>query len=230
MTQHIFKDNQTVARAFAGYLCQKIKSADQFNLALSGGSTPKILFTILAKEYKDQIDWSKVHLYWGDERCVKPDDKDSNYGMTLEKLIQHIEIPDQNVHRVLGENNPAEEAIRYGNEIKENLDLVNNWPVFDLVILGMGGDGHTASIFPHQINLLTSEQICEVATHPDSGQQRITITGKVINASKEIHFLVTGDSKKEVVKEIFTKVGQYKSYPASHISKAEWWMDASAIH
>lgn len=230
MNQYICKDNRTVAQAFAKYLCQGIQKADNFHIALSGGSTPKILFEILATEYVNKIDWSKVHLYWGDERCVAPDDPDSNYGMTLEKLIQHIDMPPANIHRVLGENNPKEEAIRYGKEIEKNLALVNGWPVFDLVILGMGSDGHTASIFPHQINLLTSEQICEVATHPDSGQQRITITGKVINAAKEIHFLVTGVSKKVVLNEIFTETGNYKNYPAAYFDQADWWMDTAAIH
>ena len=92
----------------------------------------------------------------------------------------------------------------------------------------MGSDGHTASIFPHQMELLSSPTICEVATHPDSGQQRITLTGRVINHAKQIHFLVTGGAKKEKVQAIFNKAGNYLDYPAAHIKEAEWWLDEAA--
>jgi len=225
---NIYKDNKAVAEAFATYLESEINKSDQFHIALSGGSTPKILFTHLATNYKDKIDWKKIHFYWGDERCVPPSDSDSNYGMTNERLLKHIDIPDSNIHRVFGENDPSEEAIRYSKEMEANLVIENKIPLFDLVILGMGGDGHTASIFTHQMELITADKTCEVATHPDSGQKRITITGNVINAAKQIHFLVTGASKEAVVKEIFSKTGNYNSYPASHIKNAKWWLDEAA--
>lgn len=224
----VFKDNQAVAEAFAEYLCQQIAEAEQFHIALSGGSTPKVLFAHLAAAYADKIDWKKVHLYWGDERCVPPTDAESNYLMTQEKLLQYIDIPFSNVHRVLGESIPTEEAIRYGNVINWNLPQRGGLPIFDLIILGMGSDGHTASIFPHQMELLTAEKTCAVAVHPESGQQRITLTGKVIQAARQIHFLVTGASKKPVIKEIFSKTGNYKSYPASYIEGATWWLDEAA--
>ena len=228
-TKHIFKDNAAVAAAFAEYLAGQIAAAtDKYHIALSGGSTPKVLFECLAKQYATAIDWEKVHFYWGDERCVPPDDADSNYGMTKDKLLQHINIPFENIHRVLGRRNPTEEAIRYGNEIFWNLPLVDSLPVFDLIILGMGGDGHTASIFPHQMGLLASDKTCAVATHPTSGQKRITLTGEIINHAKQVHFLVTGASKTPVVKEIFRKIGNYEQYPAAHIEKAAWWMDEVA--
>jgi len=229
MQKNIFNNKQEVAEAFAKYLSEQIEKSEIFHLALSGGSTPKILFEHLAKEYSDKIDWRKVHLYWGDERCVPPNDEDSNYGMTHAKLLQHVNIPESNIHRVLGENNPAEEADRYGKRIEWNLKLKNGRPVFDLIILGMGGDGHTASIFPHQMELMDASETCGVATHPDSGQKRITITGEVINAAKEIHFLVTGASKKPVLDEIFNKKGNYKSYPASYVKEAQWWLDEDAL-
>jgi len=225
---HIFKNNQEVATAFAKYLAQQIAPAKTFNIALSGGSTPKVLFQIVAKQYATTIDWQKVHLFWGDERCVPPDHSESNYGMTKEKLIDHIPIPFVNAHRVLGRRDPAEEAIRYSKEIQWCLPEKEGIPVFDMVLLGMGGDGHTASIFPHQMELLTSPNICEVATHPESGQKRVTLTGKVINQAKQIHFLVTGASKIEKVKAIFNKTEGYKKYPAAHMEKAEWWMDEAA--
>ena len=226
--KYIFKNKEEVAQAFAKHLAEQIEKSETFHIALSGGSTPKILFDHLAKEYVDKINWKKVHLYWGDERCVPPNHEDSNYGMTYAKLIQHINIPESNVHRVLGENDPTGEADRYGKRIEWNLPLKGGVPIFDLVILGMGGDGHTASIFPHQIELLKSKETCGVATHPDSGQKRITITGKVINAAKQIHFLVTGDSKQSVLDEIFNQKGDYKTYPVSYINKAQWWLDEAA--
>jgi len=225
---HIYKNNPAVAEAFARYLQKQISTSDVFHIALSGGSTPKALFEYIAKNYAREIDWQKVHLYWGDERCVSPSHEESNYGMTELKLLRHINIPFVNVHRVLGTRNPAEEAKRYGEEIVWNLPLKNGLPIFDMVLLGMGGDGHTASIFPHQMELLTTDKTCAVAIHPESGQKRITLTGKVINNAKEIHFLVTGASKTKVVKEIFDKTGDYEKYPASFIDHAEWWMDEAA--
>ncbi|MFK7773154.1 MAG: 6-phosphogluconolactonase [Saprospiraceae bacterium] len=225
---HIFKNNEAVAAAFADFLKKEIAKTEKINIALSGGSTPKVLFDILAKKYADKIDWKKVHFYWGDERCVAPTDEESNYKMTNEKLLQHINIPPGNIHRVLGENDPTEEVDRYGKLIEWNLFLKDGLPIFDLIILGMGSDGHTASIFPHQIELLSAAETCAVAIHPESGQRRITLTGNVINAAKQIHFLVTGASKTSVIKEIFSKKGSYKTYPAAAIEKAEWWMDEQA--
>ncbi|MEM6965802.1 MAG: 6-phosphogluconolactonase [Bacteroidota bacterium] len=224
----IFEHKAAVADAFAEFLANEIHQSEQFNLALSGGSTPQILFDVLANDYAEKIDWAKVHLYWGDERCVAPDDPESNYGMTYERLIKKVAIPKENVWRVKGEEDPQAEANRYGKRIEWNLLLKDDLPIFDLVILGMGGDGHTASIFPHQIELLEIDKTCAVATHPDSGQRRITLTGRVINAAQQIHFLVTGASKQSVVREIFNKEGNYKNYPAAYIQNATWWMDEAA--
>lgn len=228
MKTHIYKNNQAVAKAFARYLAKQITKSDIFHLALSGGSTPKILFEILAKDYADKIDWQKVHLYWGDERCVPFNHPESNFGMTEEKLLQHIDFPSPNIHRVIGQNAPSNEAIRYGEIINSYLPSKNDLPVFDLVILGMGSDGHTTSIFPHQMELMTDKNTCGVATHPESGQKRITLNGPVINNAKQIHFLVTGASKSPVVRQIFNKKRGYKKYPAAHIENAEWWMDEVA--
>jgi len=229
---NISKTPRAVAEAFAGHLIAQAKINAPFNVALSGGSTPKILFDLLAASHAQDINWSDIHFYWGDERCVPPADDDSNYKMTVDHLLSKIDFPEENIHRVLGENTPAEEAVNYGNQIETNLPLANGLPRFDLIILGMGGDGHTASIFPHEIELLDSDEICEVATHPESGQQRITLTGKVINNAKEICFLVTGAGKTEKIDEIFHRTGGWKSYPASYIRPEDgeitWFMDEAA--
>ncbi|GAB5522980.1 MAG: 6-phosphogluconolactonase [Roseivirga sp.] len=232
METNISKTPQAVAEAFANHFIALAKANKTLSVALSGGSTPKILFDLLAELHATAIDWSGIHLYWGDERCVAPTDSDSNYKMTLDHLLSKIDFPAQNVHRVLGENDPAGEAINYGNQIETNLPAANGLPQFDLIILGMGGDGHTASIFPHEIELLNSHHTCEVATHPESGQKRITLTGKVINNAKEICFLVTGAGKTEKIDEIFHQTGDWKAYPASYIEPADgkltWFMDEAA--
>ena len=214
----IFTDSQAVAEAFATDLFQFVNKAGKpANIALSGGSTPALLFDILARQYSGRMDWSKIHFWWGDERCVPPTDEQSNYKMTVDHLLSKIEIPEKNIHRIMGEWSPNEANKTYINEILKHLPSVNGWPVFDLIILGMGNDGHTASIFPHEINLLDDPNICAVATHPETGQKRISLTGKVINNAQKISFLITGKSKADRVSEIFNKSAGYKKLPSSHI-------------
>jgi len=220
-----------VAKSFSDYLEEQIKTNKTTHIALSGGSTPKVVFDYMAEHYKD-VDWSTVHLYWGDERCVPPTDAESNYKMTVDHLLSKINIPKDNIHRVHGEDLPELEAGRYGKVLEEELPIVDNIPQFDLVILGMGDDGHTASIFPHEIGLWDSTNNCEVAVHPESGQRRITITGKLINNARTVAFLVTGSSKAEKVRIIITKEEGHESYPASLVAPFSedliWFLDEEA--
>lgn len=232
MKINIYNTKQEVAVNFSQYFSNLIKENKTLNVALSGGSTPKIVFDELVANFSDVIDWSGVHLYWGDERCVPPSDNESNYKMTVSHLISKINIPKENIHRILGENNPKEEAVRYSSLLNTLLPKENNLPKFDLVILGMGDDGHTASIFPHEINLWHSINTCEVAIHPDSGQKRISLTGGIINNANTVAFLVTGDNKKEKIDVIINKKNNYKQYPASLVApkseKLLWFLDAAA--
>ncbi|MCK5699504.1 MAG: 6-phosphogluconolactonase, partial [Cyclobacteriaceae bacterium] len=172
-----------------------------------------------------------VHVYWGDERCVPPDHEDSNYGMTKKHLLGFIDIPENNIHRIKGELNPEEASAQYDHELKAN-HSEGNIPVFDLVILGMGDDGHTASIFPHEINLWDSDEFCVVATHPTSGQQRVSLTGKVINSARSAAFLVTGKSKAKKIHEILETNDDQSPYPASLVNSVEgilyWFLDSLA--
>lgn len=220
-----------VAEVFAEYLKDLIVSNNQVNIALSGGSTPKVVFDYMAEHY-NELEWSKVHFYWGDERCVPPTHTESNYKMTVDHLISKISIPTQNINRIKGENDPIEEAKAYGTAIENNVPLVEGIPQFDLVMLGMGDDGHTVSIFPHQIELWDSTNTCEVATHPDSGQKRVTITGKIVNQAKEIAFLVTGKGKAEKLAAILKNENESKQYPASLVNPANghltWFVDEEA--
>ncbi len=232
METKIYKDKQEVAERFSAYFAELVKEYGTFHVALSGGSTPRLIFDVLAEQYGDIIDWSQIQFYWGDERCVLPTDEQSNFKMTQDHLFSKIKVPKENIHRVLGENQPMGEAMRYANLLEINLDRVADIPQFDLVLLGMGDDGHTASIFPHEMELWNAEDHCVVATHPDSGQKRVSINGKVINKAKEVIFLVTGDTKAEKVKEIQQQEGDYKKYPASWVQpesgKLTWFMDEAA--
>ncbi|WP_338038968.1 6-phosphogluconolactonase [Maribacter litopenaei] len=166
MELKIYKDKQEVAIAFSKYLADFIGESKTVHIALLGGSTPKIVFDELATSFKDEIDWEKVHFYWGDERCVPPTDDESNYKMTVVHLLSKIDIPQRNIHRVKGEEDPEKEAKSYASLLEKKLPMVEGVPQFDLVILGMGDDGHTASIFPHEIHLWNSDANCEVALHP----------------------------------------------------------------
>lgn len=234
MTTNISKNPEATAKAFADYLVEKQAQVNRLNIALSGGSTPKLLFSLLAEKYLDKIDWSKFQFYWGDERCVAPTDDQSNFKMTNEHLFTRVPVPKENIHRVFGENDPMDEAERYGLLIKENLPSVNGLPEFDIVMLGLGEDGHTASIFPHQLELFNESSVCSVATHPESGQKRVTLNGPTINNAKEVCFLVTGAGKAEKVNEIFNYTGKWQNYPAAHIKPTHgqiaWFMDKAAAN
>ena len=229
----ILKDADELAQTFCSELEKIIASFnnDHFNIALSGGSTPQKIFKILSSEYKNKIDWKKIRLFWGDERCVPPESSESNYGTAKELLIDKINIPGENIFRVKGENDPVGEAIRYSEIIKANIKTENNFPAFDLTMLGVGEDGHTASIFPNQLHLLNSVRICETALHPETKQNRITITGKVINNSKRIFILVNGKNKAEIIKRIMENKNS-GTLPAQNIEAKNgtlnWYLDQNA--
>ena len=215
MEINIAESKKQTARSFSEYLGNLIAKNNISHIALSGGSTPKEVFKELAEHFKNKIDWSRVQFYWGDERCVPPDDEESNFKMANEYLFSKIELPLSNIQRIKGENGPVEEATRYSDLLEKKLPNVGMQPQFDLVILGLGDDGHTASIFPNQISLWNSKANCEIAEHPVTGQKRITLTGSIINNAKEVVFLVTGSNKAEKVFEIIERKGNYNTYPAS---------------
>ncbi|MBE0572530.1 MAG: 6-phosphogluconolactonase [Ignavibacteriaceae bacterium] len=212
----VFQSKSELANYFCEELYKLSISKAKIFIAFSGGSTPKIIFEVLASNYKEKINWDKLHLFWSDERCVPPDDDESNFGMTKKCLLNFIDIPQKNVHHINGKNDPEKEAISYSEEIKKIVPFKNKYPLFDLVMLGIGEDGHTASIFPDQMHLLDSDKICDVAIHPSTGQKRITMTGKVINNSDAIRFLVTGESKADILKKIIEE--KKEIYPAEFIN------------
>jgi 6-phosphogluconolactonase len=203
-----------------------------YTIALSGGSTPELLFSILGEKYAKSAPWNFVHFFWGDERCVAPDNAESNYGMTKRNLFDKIVINSSNIHRIEGENEPAAEAFRYSSEILKFTKEKNGLPQFDLVMLGLGDDGHTASIFPGSANLLISEKICEEALNPHNRQKRITVTGRVINNADNVIFMVTGRKKAAIIESIFKSKPEANDYPAAYIlptfGSLAWYIDSEA--
>ncbi len=210
-------------------LSKKYKN-EPIHIALSGGNTPKIVFNYLTEKYGKQLAKTNFHFWWGDDRCVPPNNDDSNYKWAYQLWLNPIGIKDMNIHRVFGENTPEAEAKRYSAEIEKHISKTNELPKFHYVLLGLGEDGHTASIFPHQIELLNVEPYCAVAEHPSSGQKRITFTGKVINNAEEVVFLSTGSKKSEIIHEIIDL--KQTQYPATHIQPSSnnltWLIDKDA--
>lgn len=218
----IFENAALAARAVADLILEKSTAKKQqsqtLNIAVSGGSTPRYLFNLLAQEeYRYSISWENVRLFWVDERCVEPTDPESNFGMTYDALLQYAFIPAENIFRMKGEDIPENEAQRYINLLRKELPAKNSFPVFDLILLGMGDDGHTASIFPGNTELFDSEKAVEVTTHPVSGQKRITLSGSTINSANRVLFLITGKSKADILRQIINNEETASKYPASYV-------------
>jgi 6-phosphogluconolactonase len=176
-------------------------------IAISGGSTPKAAFALLAdpgEECYKRMPWDRVELFWVDERCVPPDDPDSNYGMTREALLDHVPLKPKQIHRIQGELDPNLAAARYETELKNSFKLKGaETPLFDVVQLGMGPDGHTASLFPHTAAL---DELGRLATANYVEQMktwRITLTSPVINLAEHVFFLVSGSDKAMILNQVF---------------------------
>lgn len=208
---------------------QIIETKRPFHVALSGGNTPKAWFDYLAKDNTAKIPWGNIHFYWGDERSVPPDHPESNFGMTKKHLFDHVPVPENNIHRICGECIPEDAAIAYSKHLAVSLPL-SGTPQFDLVILGMGDDGHTASIFPHEIDLWDSDDLCVVATHPVTGQRRISLSGRMINNARHVAFLVAGSGKAEKVSAILNEAPESVKYPAALVKTkmTHWFLDRDA--
>jgi 6-phosphogluconolactonase len=187
-------------------------------VCLSGGSTPTRIFELWASDYAEVIDWSRVHFFWGDERCVPPDSSESNYGTAKRLWLEPVGIPAANIHPMPAWLEPNLACELYEQEILKFVsDKPHHGPCFDLILLGMGTDGHIASLFPHQLELIHSQRICEIAEHPDSGQRRITLTGTVINQARRIAFLITGQDKQPVFRVYRQQLPGWDQLPISHV-------------
>lgn len=220
---------QFTLRHIIGVYQQAIADHDFFSLVLSGGSTPKELYEHLCRSpYKDQINWTKVFLFWGDERPVPPNDPKSNYHMAMEAGFKNLQIPPSHIHRMQAETDIEKNALAYEKTIQQTL----KGRPFDLNLLGCGEDGHTASLFPHTTALKAKGRLV-VANHvPQQNTWRMTLTYECINASSNSVIYVLGDSKKDIVAKVLQAPDQFDLYPIQAIGtkkhKALWILDAKA--
>jgi 6-phosphogluconolactonase len=213
---------------FVTYVNETLAHKDRFSLAIPGGSTPKLFFTRLAQEpYRSQIPWGKIWIFWGDERCVPPEHPESNYGMARQLLLDKVPIPNSRVFRIRGEDPPAETARLYSKTLHDVFKMDGEWPMFDLIILGMGPDCHIASLMPGTA-ALTEERRWVVENIVRSLQTvRITMTLPVINRARQIWFLVTGAKKAAAFAR--AQAGPHIDCPASLVQPANgavrWYID-----
>ena len=228
MNKFIFETAQQAVEKIVQEFKAYSEKGTPVHISLSGGSTPKLLFKTLAQApYANEIQWQNLHFWWGDDRMVPPTDEQSNYGEVQKLLFAHINIPAENIHRIRGEENVETELARFSQELTACVpDLA-----FDWIILGMGNDGHTASLFPHQTNF-DDPNVAVIAKHPESGQIRISKTAKLIEKAKRITYLVTGAAKAEILKEIEETPAESLPYPAAKIQAqngvTEWYLDKDA--
>src|ERR1043166_6842529 len=220
------------AERFVAVAEKACSEAERFSVALAGGRTPKRVYELLASDdFKSRITWPKVHLFFGDERAVPPDHPDSNYRMVFESLISKVPIHDDNVHRLAGEGDANANARDYENHLKLFFSGLR-WPCFDLVLLGMGEDGHTASLFPGAEALAEQSRWVVVTRFPQTGQQRITLTLPVLNHAALVLFLVPEKEKAQRLAEVLRPNPTVKLLPAQAIKpidgKLEWLVDAAA--
>jgi 6-phosphogluconolactonase len=233
---HIFNDLEELSRAaadlFVEQTVQSINERNRFLVALNGGSTPTRLFELLATDYHEKADWSKVHVFWGDERCVPPDDAGSSYGQARDILLSHALIPDANIHRIKGELRPAEASKDYSLTLRGFASPPLEWPRFDLIYLGIGEDGHTASLFPGSPVDVSEPTIPVTAHYQDRPANRVSLTPIVFNSARMIVFMATGEKKANTLAEVLSDRSNPELYPAQRIDpqdgKLIWLLDEAA--
>ena len=232
----VYPDNRSFvdgsADFIAGLAVASIAARDRFTIALSGGGTPRPIYARLAvADHAGRIDWTKVHVFFSDERCVPPGDSRSNYRMAREALLDHVPLPDGNIHRIRGEDDPAQAALACEQDL-QSVFRTSSVPVFDLVCLGLGDDGHTASLFPGTAALREHmrwvvPQYVEVML-----SWRATFTTALINASRHVAFLVEGAGKSETLRRVLEGPFQPDVLPAQLIQpisgELHWLVDAAA--
>lgn len=193
-----------------------------FHLALSGGGTAQQLFTYWTAECRERIDWKLLRFYWVDERCVPPADVQSNYRYAAELLFVPLGVPTEHIFRIRGEEEPEQEAFRYSELVRHDVQEYDSLPLFDCIILGVGSDLHTASIFPASMQFLVDDRCYVESVHPETGQKRVTMTGQLILNAMELFFPIIGKEKNDVVKQLVSNPSISDTTPAGFIlSRAE---------
>ena len=232
----VFGDSKALVSALAQTIFEEsekaIKDRGVFTLSLSGGSTPKALYEHLASKYKEKLQWSKILFFLGDERCVAHDDEDSNFKMITKAMFSQAAVPPTNIFPTVDQDtDPELSASKYHKTMVDAFKIsINAVPAFDFVLLGLGPDGHTASLFPESKALLEEKQTF-VANWVEKFQSyRLTSTYPLLNAARHVVFLVSGDSKAQIMKSIFS--ASENKYPAQKVKptsgKVEWFVDKAA--
>jgi 6-phosphogluconolactonase len=211
----------SAARLFTSVAQSAVAASGIARIAISGGSTPKAMFELLAdpsEPFAGEVPWDKLQLFFVDERCVPPDHPESNFGMTQRAMLAKVPLPQTHIFRMEGELDPEEGAARYESAIRTAFRLEGaETPTFDLILLGMGPDGHTASLFPHTDGLHELGRICMANHVPQKDVWRLTLTWPVIVAGRHVAFLVEGESKAEVIHAVFCGPYDPETYPAQLI-------------
>ncbi|MEZ4515055.1 MAG: 6-phosphogluconolactonase [Chloroflexota bacterium] len=232
----IFADAAALSEAAAALFVTEAQTAvsnhQRFLVTLSGGTTPAAMFRLLATPpLANQVPWPHVHLFWGDERLVPPDDPGSNYGQAHELLLRHVPIPPQNIHRAKGELSPAAAVADYKAQLAAMAENGRFFPRFDLAIMGLGSDGHTASLFPGPIREeeQTEAVMAVTAVYEDRPAHRLTLTPLLFNDAHHVLFLVAGKSKAAAVTAVLHDPHAPETWPAQRIQPTDgivsWYLD-----
>ncbi len=220
----------TAARIIRSAAAVAVAQRSRFSMALSGGTSPRLLFRLLAASYRDAIRWDLTHIFWADERCVPGDHAESNFGAANSDLLSRISIPAGNIHRIPGELAPEAAAAEYERDLLAHFGR-DGIPQFDLILLGMGGDGHIASLFPNAETLSVTDRLAVPAYSAAAGDWRVTLTYPVLDNALLLVVLVTGPAKAGIVTEVLGK-GKREAYPAGAISprngRIVWLLDSAA--
>ena len=233
----IYEDAQELAlksaRHFARLADQYVLGSGRFSVALAGGSTPKAMYSLLAEEpFIHTVPWESIFFFWGDERAVPADHIDSNYRMAMDAFLSKVSVPESHIFRMEAESSDPDDAARRYSQLLENLLGLNNAPRLDLVLLGMGADGHTASLFPHSPALKTDDKFV-AANFVDRFQAyRMTLTAKAINLARNVTFLVCGEDKAEALQQVLEGQFQPELFPSQLVRPVNggllWMVDKAA--
>jgi 6-phosphogluconolactonase len=220
---------EAAARDFAQKAARAVDERSSFAVALAGGSTPRATYETLARDYADRIEWERVHVFFGDERAVGPEDEDSNYRMVRETLLSRV--PVGSFHRMRGELPPEEAAAAYEGELREFFGP-GEVPVFDLILLGIGEDGHTASLFPETAALEVADRWVVANPVLKLETTRLTLTIPVINSARTVTFLVAGEDKARALAAVLEEDADPRAYPAKLVRPESgdltWMVDRAA--
>lgn len=233
---HVFSDNENFVGGSTDFIAelatQAVAERGRFTVALSGGGTPRPIYARLAKPgYRDRFDWSRVHIFFGDERCVPPDDSRSNFRMARETLLDHVALPPENIYRIRGEDDPALAALQYELQV-ERFFRTSACPAFDLILLGMGENGHTASLFPGSAALREQKRRVVPQYVEVMKTWRVTFTAPLINAARSVAFLAEGAAKAEMLARVLKGPYNPDELPSQMIQplngELHWLVDAAA--